>query len=107
MLKMNTSNKKILFVGVIMIILLLSFKPHKESTVPVNIPTETVVYPTIYDMKTESITVKNGDTFWSIAQNYKLPGYTTDQFSNLIMTVNNITNSGTLQVGQKISVPIQ
>lgn len=108
MLKMNNSNKKILFVGVIMMILLLSFKPHKESTVPVNIPTNitTETYPTIYDMKTKNITVKKGDTFWSIAQENKWPGYTTDQFSELIMSLNHVTNSGTLQVGKQIKVPI-
>lgn len=99
--------KKILLVGTVIMILLMSFKPYKETAVPVNIPTETVVksYQTIYDMKTKNITVKNGDTIWSIARENKMCGYSTYEFTDIIMSVNHITNSGTLQVGQQIKVP--
>lgn len=100
--------KKILVVGVAMIILLISLKPHKDPVVPVT-KTETaptMSYHTIYDMETKYVTVKNGDTFWSIAQDNKISGYSTNEFTNIIMSVNHMNNSGTLQVGQKILVPI-
>ncbi|WP_077367578.1 cell division suppressor protein YneA [Anaerosalibacter sp. Marseille-P3206] len=97
--KIRIANKKRFIVSILFIISI-------SLIITIILTSKNKVYSSKYEKKYVEVTIKRGDTLWSIALNNKPENYDTREIVYEIMMANNLEDSN-LNPGDVIKVPIK